>query len=111
MAEQETAKSRHAEGDQVSKSEQVSKNRKQVLEMNARQPPETIAPLPVPHPGAGLEVDLQGHIGRQLRAVYEEVVREPVPDRFLKLLEELDRKKKSDRGGDRAERENWNNHD
>jgi hypothetical protein len=40
-----------------------------------------------------LEADLQAHIGRQLRAVYEEVVNEAVPDRFLKLLEELDRKK------------------
>ncbi len=40
----------------------------------------------------GLESDLQAHIGRQLRAVYDEVVNEPVPDRFLKLLQELDRK-------------------
>jgi hypothetical protein len=43
--------------------------------------------------GARLEADLQAHIGRQLRAVYNEVVNEPVPDRFIKLLEELERKK------------------
>jgi hypothetical protein len=42
---------------------------------------------------ATLETDLQAHIGRQLRAVYDEVVNEPVPDRFLRLLEELERKK------------------
>jgi len=29
-------------------------------------------------------------IGLQLRAVYGDAVREPVPDRFLKLLEKLD---------------------
>ena len=38
-----------------------------------------------------MEADLQAHIGRQLRQVYEEVVSEAVPDRFLKLLEELER--------------------
>jgi len=43
-------------------------------------------------PGAGLEADLQAHIGRQLRAVYDEVVNEPVPDKFVRLLEELERK-------------------
>jgi hypothetical protein len=41
--------------------------------------------------GAMMEADLQAHIGRQLRQVYEEVVSEAVPDRFLKLLEELER--------------------
>jgi hypothetical protein len=46
-----------------------------------------------PASGAMLEGDLQAHIGRQLRAVYEEVVNEEVPDRFVKLLEELERKK------------------
>lgn len=32
-------------------------------------------------------------ISRQLRAIYDEVVSEPVPDRFVKLLEELERKR------------------
>jgi len=39
-----------------------------------------------------LDTDLQAHIGRQLRAVYDEVVNEPVPDKFIRLLEELERK-------------------
>ena len=47
---------------------------------------------PTPDPGAILSGDLQAHIGRQLRAVYDEVASEEVPDRFLKLLEELERK-------------------
>ncbi len=39
-----------------------------------------------------LEPELQAHIGRQLRAMYNEVVNEPVPDRLLKLLQELEKK-------------------
>ncbi len=41
---------------------------------------------------AALEPELQAHIGRQLRAMYNEVVNEAVPDRLLKLLQELERK-------------------
>lgn len=43
--------------------------------------------------GAPLAFDIQSQIGRQLQAVYDEVLHEPVPDRFLKLLQDLDRKK------------------
>ena len=32
-------------------------------------------------------------ISRQLRAIYDEVVNEPVPDRFVQLLEELERRR------------------
>lgn len=32
---------------------------------------------------------LQGHIGRQLRAAYSQLVHEPMPDKFTKLIEEL----------------------
>lgn len=38
-----------------------------------------------------LDTELQAHIGRELRSVYDEVVNEVVPDRFLKLLEDLER--------------------
>lgn len=41
--------------------------------------------------GPVLDPELQAHIGRQLRAVYDKVVNEPVPDRFLRLLETLER--------------------
>lgn len=44
---------------------------------------------------AGLAPNLQAHIGRHLRAVFDEVAREPVPDRFLQLLKDLER------GGDK----------
>ncbi len=34
--------------------------------------------------------DLQAYIGRQLRAVYDDVARQPVPDRFLELMKKLE---------------------
>lgn len=34
--------------------------------------------------------DVQGQIGLRLRALYEEIVSDPVPDRFRTLLESLD---------------------
>ena len=40
-------------------------------------------------PGAA---DVQAYIGRQLRAVYDDVVKQPIPDRFLALLEQLEAK-------------------
>ena len=38
-------------------------------------------------------------ISRQLKAIYDEVVNEPIPDRFLRLLQELERKKEGERDG------------
>jgi hypothetical protein len=66
---------------------QLPEKRGQVPDMKA-----TAETVPTPEPGATLEAGLQAHIGRQLRAVYDEVVEEGVPDRFLQLLEELERK-------------------
>jgi len=37
-----------------------------------------------------LDPDVQAHIGRQLRAGYVDILNQPVPDRFLELLAELD---------------------
>lgn len=34
--------------------------------------------------------DLQAHIGRQVRAVFDEVAEEPVPEHLLRLLKDLD---------------------
>ncbi|MFD1330971.1 NepR family anti-sigma factor [Methylopila musalis] len=44
---------------------------------------------------SSIDVDIQAHIGRQLRAGYMDVLNQPVPDRFLDLLAELDRKQQS----------------
>lgn len=35
---------------------------------------------------------IQEHIGRQLRAMFEDVVAQPVPEKLRRLLEELARK-------------------
>lgn len=56
--------------------------------MSPDVPRESVASASTP----ALDDDLQIHIGRQLRAVYDEVARQPVPDRFLRLLEDLERK-------------------
>jgi hypothetical protein len=39
---------------------------------------------------------VHAHIGRQLRAIFDEVVTQPVPDRFRELLEQLERKQSKD---------------
>jgi len=66
-----------------------------------RQPVPAHAPPAAP-PGAAqaasgaqvsaLEPDVQAHLGRQLRAVYDEMASQPVPDRFIELLDALERK-------------------
>lgn len=38
----------------------------------------------------GMSPDLQAHIGRQVRAMFDEVADEPVPEHLLRLLKELD---------------------
>jgi hypothetical protein len=37
----------------------------------------------------GLSADIQSRIGHQLRAIYDEVVRQGVPPRFAELIEQL----------------------
>lgn len=39
----------------------------------------------------GMSPALQAHIGRHVRAMFDEVAEEPVPDHLLKLLKDLDR--------------------
>jgi hypothetical protein len=39
----------------------------------------------------GLSADLQAHIGRHVRAAFDEVAREPIPEHLLRLLKDLER--------------------
>jgi hypothetical protein len=39
-----------------------------------------------------IDANLQAHIGRHLRALYDDIVNQPVPERFVRLLEELEHK-------------------
>ena len=45
-------------------------------------------------PRGMLDRSLQAQLGRQLRAVYSDIAEEPVPDRFVKLLEALEAREK-----------------
>ena len=42
-------------------------------------------------PDEGLSPTLQAHIGRHVRAVFDEVAREPIPEHLLRLLKDLER--------------------
>jgi hypothetical protein len=58
------------------------------------QPDTATAPPPMPPAGdTALEPELQAFIGRQLQAAYDEVLNEPIPDRFLELLQQLEHEK------------------
>jgi len=41
--------------------------------------------------------DIQNKIGLQLRAMYDDVVKEGVPDRFAELLNKLDERQNKDK--------------
>lgn len=41
-------------------------------------------------PAPRMKPQVQEHIGRQLRAVYDDVLKQPLPDRFRELMEKLD---------------------
>ena len=43
-----------------------------------------------PAPKSGLNSEIQARIGHQLRAMYDDVVRQGVPERFADLIRKLD---------------------
>jgi Anti-sigma factor NepR len=43
-----------------------------------------------PQAKGGLNAEIQSRIGHQLRAMYDDVVRQGVPDRFADLIRKLD---------------------
>ncbi|HKS19161.1 MAG TPA: NepR family anti-sigma factor [Bradyrhizobium sp.] len=43
-----------------------------------------------PRKQGGLNAEIQSRIGHQLRAMYDDVVRQGVPDRFQELIRKLD---------------------
>lgn len=52
--------------------------------------PKSTDPGKEPPQDAALAI--QEHIGRELRAIFEDVVAQPVPERLRQLLDELERK-------------------
>ena len=53
------------------------------------KPPLNKAPTGAGKQG-GLNAEIQSRIGHQLRAMYDDVVRQGVPDRFADLIRQLD---------------------
>jgi len=47
-------------------------------------------PQPQKAAKGGLNSEIQARIGHQLRAMYDDVVRQGVPDRFAELIRQLD---------------------
>jgi hypothetical protein len=45
---------------------------------------------PRPTSKGGLNAEIQSRIGHQLRAMYDDVVRQGVPDQFAELIRQLD---------------------
>lgn len=52
--------------------------------------------------GARLGREIQAKLGQQLRAMYDDVVKEGVPDRFTDMLRQLDKPNGNDNEGSRG---------
>ncbi|MEN0040272.1 MAG: NepR family anti-sigma factor [Pseudomonadota bacterium] len=47
-----------------------------------------------------LEAKVQAELGKKLQQVYSDIISEPVPDRFLNLLEQLEESSNSDKSSE-----------
>ena len=54
------------------------------------RPPDADGTGEVHRPSPALVPQIQDHIGRQLRSIYDEILNQPVPDRFRDLMDRLD---------------------
>jgi hypothetical protein len=54
----------------------------------------------------GLNAEIQSRIGHQLRAMYDDVVRQGVPDRFAELIRKLDASEANSQLGNADEKNN-----
>ena len=58
----------------------------------AKRKPDRDRQLPAAEDAAAGDFAIHEHIGRQLRGIFDEVVTQPVPEKFRRLLDELERK-------------------
>jgi len=68
------------------------KNRKSAA---SRSPDSSLEPAGNPGPTLGGEI--RGKIGRQLREMYDDVVSQGVPDRFVDLLNRLEKQNENEK--------------
>ena len=68
-----------AYGDQKSQNKDNRKMRSEVPDPGSEQP------------GVHVDPRVQTEIGKHLRAIYDDVINEPVPSKFMELLEQLER--------------------
>ena len=59
--------------------------------MKNRKPAASPSPESAPKSSPSLGGEIRGKIGRQLREMYNDVVAQGVPDRFVELLNRLER--------------------
>jgi hypothetical protein len=52
----------------------------------------------------GLNAEIQSRIGHQLRAMYDDVVRQGVPDRFAELIRKLDASEATPQAGNAGDK-------
>lgn len=57
---------------------------------NSTDGPDDASAQPATKPETSMSPALQDHIGRQVRAVFDSVADEPVPEHLLRLLKDLD---------------------
>jgi len=69
--------------------EDASKKKKKGEKMDSRAEPASPQ-----RTGPQMDSKIQTEIGKHLRAHYDALVNEPVPDRFMELLEKLEQSKK-----------------
>jgi hypothetical protein len=60
------------------------------MQRRSTRKPDSTGPKPVRRRPARLDRSIQNEIGRNLRAMYNDVVEQGVPDRFADLLAQLD---------------------
>jgi Anti-sigma factor NepR len=58
----------------------------------AKRKPDQDRPPAADVAATGDDFAIHEHIGRQLRGIFDEVVTQPVPEKFRELLDELERK-------------------
>lgn len=86
----------HIQGSSVVQSNQSEMNSEAIEDEKVVEKAAAQSPRQDKAQDKGLPPELQGVLGRQLRAAYGALVQEPVPERFTKLLSQLEANEKKE---------------